>query len=389
VPGPLAGASVIELAGLGPVPFAAMLLADLGADVVRVDRPGTATANASAYAMHRGRRSVAVDLKQPEGRDVVLRLVDRADALLEGHRPGVMERLGLGPEDCLARNPRLVYGRMTGWGQDGPLALTAGHDIDYIALSGALGACARRGERPLPPVNMIGDFGGGGMFLAFGVVAAMWEMDRSGAGQVVDAAMIDGSAVLTTMMHGLMAQGRWRDEAGVNFADTGSPYYEVYECGDGRFVGVGAIEGPFYDELLRVLGLARADLPDRRDEASWPVLKERFADVFRTRTRDEWAALFAGSDACVAPVLSLTEAPRHPHNVARETFVVHGGVVQPAPAPRFSRTPNALGRTPPPPGDHTGEVLAELGYGPDEISRLNDMGAVRSPPEGTRPDPRR
>ncbi len=250
MPGPLAGATVIELAGLGPGPFAAMLLADLGADVVRVDRPGTTSDDARLYVMHRGRRSVTVDLKQPDGREVVLRLVERADALIEGHRPGVMERLGLGPHDCHARNPRLVYGRMTGWGQDGPLAHSAGHDIDYIALSGALGACARRGERPLPPVNMIGDFGGGGAFLALGIVAAMWEAQHSGKGQVVDAAMVDGSAVLTTMMHGLIAQGRWRDEAGVNFADTGSPYYEVYECADGRYVGVGAIEGPFYDELL-------------------------------------------------------------------------------------------------------------------------------------------
>jgi alpha-methylacyl-CoA racemase len=382
--GPLAGATVIELAGLGPGPFAAMLLADLGADVVRVDRPGRPSANARAYAMHRGRRSVAVDLKHPEGREVVLRLVDWADALVEGHRPGVTERLGLGPADCCARNPRLVYGRMTGWGQGGPLAQTAGHDIDYIALSGALSTCARRGERPLPPVNMIGDFGGGGAFLALGVVAAMWEAKHSGEGQVVDAAMVDGSAVLTTMLHGLMAQGRWRDEAGVNFADTGAPFYEVYECGDGGFVGVGALEGPFYDELLRGLGLARDELPDRRDEASWPTLKERFAAVFRTRTRDEWAERFAGTDACVAPVLSLTEAPGHPHNLARGTFVAHGGIVQPAPAPRFSRTPNTLGRTPPAPGDDTREVLTELGYGPDDIDRLHAVGAVITTERQTR-----
>ena len=313
--GPLAGATVIELAGLGPGPFAAMLLADLGADVVRVDRPGRPSADARKYAMHRGRRSVAVDLKHPDGREVVLRLVERADALVEGHRPGVTERLGLGPEECSARNPRLVYGRMTGWGQTGPLAQTAGHDIDYIALSGALGACARHGERPVPPVNMIGDFGGGGAFLALGIVAAMWEAQRSGVGQVIDAAMVDGSAVLTTMMHGLLAQGRWRDEAGVNFADTGSPFYDVYECADGRFVGVGAIEGPFYGELLEGLGLSRDELPDRRDEANWPALKERFTAVFRTRSRDEWAEHFARTDACVAPVLTLTEAPGHPHNV--------------------------------------------------------------------------
>ena len=374
--GPLAGAMVVELAGLGPGPFAAMLLADLGAEVVRVDRPGRPSVNARAYAMHRGRRSIAIDLKHPDGREVVLRLVERSDALIEGRRPGVTERLGLGPDDCLARNRRLVYGRMTGWGQDGPLASTAGHDIDYIGLSGALGTCARHGERPLPPVNMIGDFGGGGAFLAFGIVAAMWEAQRSGEGQVVDAAMVDGSAVLTTMMHGLMAQGRWRDEAGVNFADTGSPYYEVYECADGRYVGVGAIEAPFYDELVRGLGLADEGLPDRRDEQNWSVLKDRFAAVFRTRTRDEWAAHFAATDACVAPVLSLTEAPEHPHNVARGTFTEHGGVVQPAPAPRFSRTPNALGRTPPAPGDDTEEILEELGYRPDDIERLHGVGAV-------------
>ena len=376
MPGPLAGATVIELAGLGPGPFAAMLLADLGAAVVRVDRPGMPSADARTYAMHRGRRSVALDLKHPDGREVVLRLVERADALIEGHRPGVTERLGLGPEDCRARNPRLVYGRMTGWGQDGPLAHTAGHDIDYIAVSGALSTCARHRARPVPPVNLIGDFGGGGAFLALGIVAAMWEARQSGQGQVVDAAMVDGSAVLTTMLHGLIAQGRWRDEAGVNFADTGSPFYEVYECADGRFVAVGAIEGPFYGELIRGLGLTSDELPDRRDEASWPALKERFAEVFRTRTRDEWAAHFAGADACVAPVLTLTEAPGHPHNRARGTFVEHGGVVQPAPAPRFSRTPNALGSTPPAPGDDSREILSELGYEPDEVDRLHAAGAV-------------
>jgi alpha-methylacyl-CoA racemase len=381
MPGPLAGATVIELAGLGPAPFAAMLLADLGADVVRVDRPAAPTADPKAYAMHRGRRSIAVDLKKPEGKEVVLRLVARFDALLEGFRPGVMERLGLGPDDCRARNRRLVYGRMTGWGQDGPLAQTAGHDIDYIAVSGALGACARRGERPLPPVNLVGDFGGGGAFLAIGVLAAMWEAGRTGEGQVVDAAMVDGSAVLTTMMHGLMAQGRWRDQAGVNFSDTGSPYYEVYECRDGRFVGVGAIEGPFYEVLIERLGLAGDDLPDRTNEANWPAMKEIFADAFRTRTRDEWVDIFAGTDGCVAPVLSLTEAPRHPHNVARQTFVQHGDIIQPAPAPRFSRTLCRLDRTPPAPGEHTDEILTELGYTASDRARLHTVGAVLSADE--------
>jgi alpha-methylacyl-CoA racemase len=374
--GPLAGARVVELAGLGPGPFAAMLLADLGADVVRIDRPGHAAAGARAYVLHRGRRSIAVDLKSDPGTEVVLRLVDGANALVEGHRPGVMERLGLGPDDCLARNPRLVYGRMTGWGQDGPLAPTAGHDIDYIALSGALAIAARHGERPVPPVNLLGDFGGGGAFLALGIVAALWDTARSGQGQVVDAAMVDGSAVLTTMLHGLLAQGRWRDEAGVNFADTGAPFYDVYECADGRHVAVGALERPFYEQLVAGLGLDGADLPDRRDEAQWPALRDRLAAVFRTRTRDEWAEVFAATDACVAPVLTLTEAPRHPHSVERSTFVERAGVVQPAPAPRFSRTPTALDRTPPAPGDHTDEILAELGYDRAGIERLRTAGAV-------------
>ena len=265
---------------------------------------------------------------------------------------------------------------MTGWGQDGPLAPFAGHDIDYIALSGALAIAARHGERPVPPVNLLGDFGGGGAFLALGIVSALWEAARSGRGQVVDAAMVDGSAVLTTMLHGLLAQGRWRDEAGVNFADTGSPFYEVYECADGRHVAVGALERPFYEQLLAGLGLDEADLPDRRDEAQWPALKGCFAAVFRTRTRDEWAEVFEATDACVAPVLTLTEAPRHAHNVERATFVERAGIVQPAPAPRFSRTPTALDRAPPAPGDHTDEVLAELGFDPTEIACLRTAGAV-------------
>jgi alpha-methylacyl-CoA racemase len=376
--GPLGGARIVEMAGLGPGPFAAMLLADLGADLVRVDRVGPAATGADprAYAMHRGRRSVAVDLKHPEGREIVLRLVEGADALIEGYRPGVMERLGLGPDECRARNRRIVYGRMTGWGQDGPLATTAGHDIDYIALSGALHCCARAGERPVPPVNFLGDMGGGGAFLALGIVAALWESARSGDGQVVDAAMVDGSAALTTMLHGLLRQGRWRDEPGVNFADTGSPSYEVYECADGRHVAVGAIEGQFYGALVDGLGLDPDQLPDRRDPANWPALKRRFADVFASRTRDQWAETFEGTDACVAPVLSLTEAPHHDHNVARGTFVDHGGITQPAPAPRFSRTTLALDRMPPAPGDDTDDVLAELGYAPTEIEHLRTAGAA-------------
>jgi alpha-methylacyl-CoA racemase len=354
-----------------------MLLADLGAEVIRVDRPGGGGGpDPRAYVLHRGRRSLALDLKKPEARLIALTLVERADALIEGFRPGVMERLGLGPETCLGRNARLVFGRITGWGQEGPLAATAGHDIDYIALSGALACCARAGERPVPPVNFLGDFAGGGAFLALGVMAAMWEATRSGRGQVVDAAMVDGSAVITTMLYGLMAQGRWRDEAGSNFADTGSNSYEVYECADGRHVAVGALEGQFYGELLVGLGLVADELPDRRHATNWPALKETFAAVFRTRSRDEWAEVFAGTDACVAPVLSLTEAPEHPHNRARETFVTRDGVVQPAPAPRFSRTAAALGRTPPHPGEHTDELLTELGCSAEEVAAWRAAGVV-------------
>jgi len=370
--GPLAGMRVVELAGLGAVPFAAMLLADLGADVVRVDRVGATAVDPERYVMHRGRRSIAVDLKHATGREIVLRLADSAHAFLEGFRPGVTERLGLGPADVRARNGRCVYGRMTGWGQDGPLAARAGHDIDYIAVSGALHTFARAGERPVPPVNLVGDFGGGGTFLAIGVLAALWEGD----GQVVDAAMVDGSAVLTTMLHGLLAQGRWRDEPGVNFADTGSNYYEVYECADGRHVAVGAIEGPFYGELLAGLGLDVDAIPDRRDPANWPALKAIFASVFRTRTRDEWDEQFSRTDACVAPVLSLTEAPDHPHNTARRTFVDRDGITQPAPAPRFSRTPAELDRRPPRPGEHTDELLRELDFDDEAVARLRTEGVV-------------
>jgi alpha-methylacyl-CoA racemase len=374
--GPLAGCRIIEMAGLGPGPFAAMLLADMGADVIRIERVAVRAPGADKYVMHRGRRSIAVDVRHPDGRDVVLGLVDRADVLIEGFRPGVMERLGLGPADCRQRNPRLVYGRMTGWGQDGPLASTAGHDIDYIAISGALGCVARAGERPVIPVNFLGDFGGGGLFLALGIVAAMWEATRSGEGQVVDAAMVDGSAVITTMLYGLLAQGRWRDEAGVNFSDGGSNYYDTYTCADGRHVAVGAIEGPFYTALLQGLGFTRDELPDRADASNWPLLKERFAAVFLSKTRDEWASVFEGTDACVAPVLGLTEAPHHPHNLARDVFVERGGIVQPAPAPRFDRTANELDRLPPTPGQHTVEVLRELGYHDSDITRLIETGAV-------------
>jgi alpha-methylacyl-CoA racemase len=379
--GPLTGVRVVELSGLGPAPIGAMVLADLGADVVRVDRAdrcvGGNPAAPPADVLQRGRRSIGIDLKQPEGRDTVLRLLDRADVFVEGFRPGVCERLGLGPDVCLARNPKLVVGRMTGWGQDGPLAPTAGHDIDYIALSGVLGSIGRRGERPVPPLNLVGDFGGGGMLLALGVVCALFETQRSGRGQVVDAAMVDGSALLMSMVHGFHAMGVWDDERGVNMLDTGAGFYEVYETADGRHLAVGAIESQFYAALLDGLGLTGdPDLPAQYDRAGWPQMSRRFAEVIRTRTRDEWEATFAGTDACVAPVLSLDEAPRHPHNEARGTFVERFGVVQAAPAPRFSRTGAVLDRPPAFPGQHTDEVLDEWGFTADERAELRAGGAV-------------
>jgi alpha-methylacyl-CoA racemase len=387
ITGPLAGVRVLEMAAIGPAPFCAMLLADLGAEVVRVDRRSLAGERSGAtsrilaqaperYVMHRGRRSVAVDLKHPGGRETVLRLAGQADALVEGFRPGVMERLGLGPADCLEANPRLVYGRMTGWGQDGPLSPTAGHDINYIALAGALNNFARAGQPPVPPVNLVGDMGGGGLFLAFGVVCALLEARGSGCGQVVDAAMTDGTAALTVLLRSMLAQGRWHDQPGTNFSDTGSPYYEVYATSDGRYVAVGAIEEPFWRELLERLGLDEAELGDRADPANWPAMKQRLAAVFAGRTRQEWEQVFAGSDACVTPVLSLTEAPSHPHHQARGTFVERDGIVQPAPGPRFSRTPGRNSRRPPAPGEHTGEALAAWGFPAAEISRLRAAGAI-------------
>jgi alpha-methylacyl-CoA racemase len=370
--GPLQGLRVVELAGIGPGPFAAMLLADLGADVVRIDRPGaTPTFGYTGIdLLTRGRRSVAVDLKHPDGAATVLALTERADALLEGFRPGVAERLGLGPDDCLERNPRLVYGRMTGWGQDGPLASTAGHDVGYIAVTGALHAIGRAGGPPQVPVNLLGDFGGGAMYLVVGVLAALLESRSSGRGQVVDAAIVDGTAHLSTMVLGMMAGGLWQDRRGVNLLDTGVPWYDVYETADGGHMAVGSLEPQFYAELLDRLGLADA-APPREDPDRLRVL---LTDTFRTRTRDEWTAVFDGSDACVAPVLSYAEARQHPHLQARGTYVESHGIVQPAPAPRFSRTPGGLDRPPPAPGQHTREALADWGVtGVDELLR---SGAV-------------
>jgi len=380
--GPLAGIRVIELAGIGPGPFCAMALADMGADIVRVDRAAavsdTAPTAPSRAVFDRGRRSVGVDLKHPDGLEAVLRLVEHADALIEGFRPGVMERLGLGPDPCAARNPRLVYGRMTGWGQDGPYARAAGHDINYISLAGALEPIGRRGEAPVPPLNLVGDFGGGGMLLALGICAALVEAARSGTGQVVDAAMVDGAALLTTMFHAFRAMGVWHDERGTNLLDTGAHFYDVYETSDHRFVSIGSIEPQFYAELLARAGLA--DDPafaHQMDRSAWPSLKERLSALFGARTRDEWCELMEHSDVCFAPVLSLAEAPRHPHNVARATFTEVDGIVQPAPAPRFSRTPGAIQRPPAHPGQHTDEALGEWGFSTDEIARLRGAGAVR------------
>jgi alpha-methylacyl-CoA racemase len=365
--GPLIGVRIVEVAGIGPGPFCAMMLADMGADVVRVDRlprPGHPAADADAPpadVLNRGRRSIAVDLKTSEGVDIVLALAEQADGFLEGFRPGVAERLGIGPAECLGRNERLVYGRMTGWGQDGPYSPTAGHDINYIALAGALWPIGRRDEPPVPPLNLIGDFGGGGLLLAFGMVCALFEAQRSGRGQVVDAAMVDGAAVLTTMIHGFRAMGAWKDERESNLIDGGAPFYGVYETADHRYVSIGSIEPQFYAELLRLTGLSANDLPDQDDQARWPEMKDRLRTIFRTRSRDEWCEIMEGTDVCFAPVLTMDEAPRHPHNAGRRTFVEIAGVVQPAPAPRFSRTPGAIRRPPAHPGQHSDEILRELG----------------------------
>jgi len=374
--GPLQGFKVIEMAGIGPGPFTAMMLADMGAEVLRVDRPNARVLNPDKDVLNRGRRSIAVDLKHPDGVQTVLRLVEQADALLEGFRPGVMERLGLGPDECLARNPKLVYGRMTGWGQDGPLSHAAGHDINYIAIAGVLNNFKREGERPVPPNNLVGDFGGGGLLLAFGIVCALLETSRSGQGQVVDAAMVDGAAVLSTMIHAFVAMGIWQDNPGHNMLDTGAPFYEVYETADGKFMAIGAIEQQFYAELLERSGLKDEDLPFQLARDEWPSMKERFAAFFKTKTRDEWQKLLEGTDACAVPVLSMTEAPSHPHNVARETFVVRDGITQPAPAPRFSRTHGEIARGPAAPGEHTGEVLGDWGFTVDEVAKLRETGAV-------------
>ena len=379
--GPLSGLRVIEMAGLGPAPFAGMMLSDLGADVTRIDRKPAGGAKDSfedvkaANFVDRGRRSLALDLKRPEGVAVALELIAGSDAVIEGFRPGVMERLGLGPEVCLARNPKLVFGRVTGWGQYGPLAPTAGHDINYIALTGALHAIGKT-QAPTPPLNLLGDFGGGAMMLAFGLMCALWEADRTGKGQVVDAAMTDGVSSLMAMIYGFKAAGRWRDQRESNLLDGGAPFYGTYACADGKFVALGSLEPQFYAALIDGLGLDPKDFEKRWDPRAWPAMRAAFEAVFKTKTRDAWADIFAATDACVTPVLDMEEAPNHSHNAARATFAAGGAGPQPAPAPRFSRTPGEIRRPAPRVGADGETVLRERGFSEERIASLKAVGAL-------------
>ncbi len=378
--GPLSGKRIIEIAGIGPGPFCAMILADLGAEVIRVDRassvPDEFPDAPSLDLLNRGRDSIAVDLKKEKGIETVLRLVEKSDALIEGFRPGVAERLGIGPDVCLERNSRLIYGRMTGWGQQGSYSTMAGHDINYIALSGVLGLIGREDQGPVPPVNLIGDFGGGGMLLALGVCAALVETSQSGKGQIIDAAMTDGSALLATMVHSFTAMGIW-GERGTNMLDTGAPFYDVYECADGQYISLGSIEPQFYAELMRLTEFDQEEIPKQMDRARWGEMKERMAEKILTKTREEWEELMEGTDVCFAPVLSIQEAYAHQHNQERQTFVEIAGVMQPAPAPRFSRTPGEISAPPPHPGQHTEQVLTRLGFTGEEISTLKEQNAIR------------
>lgn len=383
MPGPLHGYRILEIAGIGPGPFAAMVLADLGAEVIRVERAqavrGPAPDTPHADVLNRGRRNLAVDLKHPDGVATLLRLVDNADALIEGFRPGVMERLGVGPDVCLARNPKLVFGRMTGWGQEGPYAMASGHDINYIALAGALAHFGRAGEPPTPPLNMVGDFGGGGMLLALGVVCGLLEAVKSGQGQVVDAAMVDGAALMMTMFWAFKAMGAFDENArGTNLLDTGAHFYDVFRCADDQYVSIGSIEPQFYAELLRLTGLSDdPELLQQMNKAQWPHLKTRLAEVLATKTRAQWCELMEGTDVCFAPVLTMSEAAQHPHNITRSTFVEIAGITQPAPAPRFSRTVADVPAPPAHPGQHTREVLGDWGFTAAEVDGLLAAGAVR------------
>jgi alpha-methylacyl-CoA racemase len=378
--GPLDGVKVIEIAGIGPGPFCCMMLADMGAEVLRVDRNDSVelgiVMEPRFNVLNRGRRSVGVNLKTSQGVAAVKRLIASADALVEGFRPGVMERLGLGPEECFAINPKLVFGRMTGFGQEGPLARAAGHDINYIALTGALHSIGRKEGRPVPPLNLVGDFGGGAMYLAFGIACALLEAQKSGIGQVVDAAIVDGAASLLTFAYGLMRAGLWRDERGENALDSGAPWYDVYETSDHKYVSIGAIEGRFYQNLLRRLGLGGEDLPQQLDRSGWPALRARLSAVFLTKTREEWSLLLEGTDTCFAPVLAIDEAPEHPHAVARGNYVTVAGIRQPGPAPRFSRTKPEVRSPPPEAGQHTDASLLDWGFSPTEIAELRAAAAI-------------
>ena len=381
--GPLTGLKIVEMVGLGPAPFCAMMLADMGAEVIRIaqkPRPGADNnipmLNTRFDVLARGRRSLALDLKQARGVAAALHLIGRADALIEGYRPGVMERLGLGPDLCLQRNPKLIYGRMTGWGQSGPLAKAAGHDLNYIALSGALHAIGRPGEPPPPPLNLVGDFGGGAMMMAFGIVCALLETRNSGKGQVIDAAMTDGAALLTAMIYGMKAHGDWSHDRGTNLLDGGAHFYDSYACADGKFIAIGAIEPQFYALLLELCAIEDPDFHPQMDRSHWPALKQKLAALFKRRTRNSWCELLEGSDACFAPVLDLDEAPQHPHNRARQAFIELDGVTQPAPAPRFSRTPAELTRPPAQAGEHSTEVLADWGVSGDEIRTLREEQVI-------------
>ena len=373
--GPLQGVKVIELAGIGPGPYACMLLADLGAEVLRLERGNFDASDAPTWdLLNRSRPSVAVDLKNDSGRELVLQLCEQADVLIEGFRPGVTERLGVGPDDVWKRNPKLVYGRMTGYGQEGPLSQLAGHDINYISVSGALWPLGRAGDKPVPPLNLVGDFGGGALFLVFGVLAALLHARETGEGQVVDTAMVDGAASLTTMTHAFMNMGYWNEERGVNMLDTGAHFYEVYETSDGKYMAVGAIESKFYAELLQGLGLSNAELPAQMDRDQWPAMKQRFTEVFLTKTRDEWTAIFEGTDACTTPVLSPTEAATHPYNAQRNVFSTQSAR-QPNPAPRFSKSPGEIGTPPSAPGARTREGLQSWGISEEQITALKAAGA--------------
>lgn len=373
--GPLAGYRIIELAGIGPGPFCGMMLSDMGAEVIRVERPPK-DARRPRDVLARNRKSLAVDLKRPEGVEAVLRLCEGADALFEGFRPGVTERLGLGPDDCMSRNPKLVYGRMTGWGQEGPMAQAAGHDINYIGLSGALHGIGRAGERPVPPLNLVGDFGGGGMYLAFGLVCGLLEAQRSGKGQVVDAAMVDGSASLMSMFFSFAAQGGFKPERGTNLLDGGAHFYDTYETKDGKHICIGSIEPQFYALLVEKAGLDPEVFAPQMNPEHWPSLKSKLAEVFKSRSRDEWCDIMEGTDICFSPVLSLFEAPEHPHNVARKTFVEVDGLMQPAPAPRFSRTEPDIRSAARIPGEDSEDVLRNFDFSDAEIDALITAGAV-------------